>query len=398
MRGAVILACLSAACLTAACGRIGFSERAGTDAPGTTGDGSGSSTGDGSSSVTMWTHLTAYADSTCAVRNGKVYCWGDNTSGQLGNSAGGFGKSPSLVTLPTTNAVTDLSVGTVSACAIAGGTLYCWGAIGSPGPTSIQLVGAATSVSVGHGFQCVIAGDAFCWGTINGTGQLGVGDTNTRAAPTAVMHASPAYVAIEVGDDHSCAIDSSGKTWCWGHNDDGCIGLPTATSDSLTPTQQNAIITTLPQIAGWHTCAMSMPGPKAKCWGEGNNGENGDGTSTNSTMPLTVANLTTPSFIATGGGPADLDASCAIDGGSVSCWGNGLFGRLGQGTANPSSTPIAVVGLPAVAATEVAIGYDHACAALVDGDMYCWGRGDTGQLGDGNGASSLTPVKVVNPP
>jgi alpha-tubulin suppressor-like RCC1 family protein len=387
MRGAVMLACL-----LAACGRIGFAER--TDADTLNSGDTGSNAGDGSASANAWSHLTAYAESTCAVRNGNAYCWGDNTSGQLGNASGGFAKSPTLITLPTTAPVTGLSVGTVSACAMAGDGLYCWGALGSPSPTLIPLATAPTSISVGHDFQCVIAGDAYCWGTINNTGQLGTGDTNTQPAPTAVMHAAPAYVAIEVGDDHSCAIDSSNKTWCWGHNDDGCIGLPVATSQSLTPTQQNAVVTSLPQIAGWHTCSLS-PG-KAKCWGEGDNGELGDGLNTNSSNPVTVANLTNPTVIATGGGPTDLDASCAIDSGTLKCWGNGLFGRLGNGVAGPSSTPVAVNGLPS-APTEVAIGYDHACAVLVDGDIYCWGRGDLGELGDGTGVSSLTPVKVMVP-
>ena len=386
MRRALLLACL------AACGRIGFSERADGDAAGDRRD-SGSNAGDGSSSVTLWTHLTAYADSTCAVRNGLVYCWGDNGSGQLGTTAGGFAKGPTLVPLTATAPIRDLSVGTSSACAIAGDRLECWGALGTPAPQQIALPASATSISVGHDFQCVVAGDALCWGTSNGTGQLGTGDTMMRAAPTAVVHAGAAYTAVEVGDDHSCAIDTAGATWCWGHNDYGCINLAMATNNSTTPVAQDAVLTTLPQIAGWHTCALS-PG-KVKCWGEGDNGELGDGMSTSSVMTVTVSSLVNPTFIATGGGPTDLDASCAIDNGAVKCWGNGLYGRLGQGSANPSATPVAVA-LPA-AATEVAIGYDHACAALVDGDMYCWGRGDAGQLGDGLGTSSVTAVKVMVP-
>ena len=154
------------------------------------------------------------------------------------------------------------------------------------------------------------------------------------------------------------------------------------------------MITTLPQIAGWHTCAMA--GGKVKCWGEGDNGELGDGNTASSVIPVTVTDLTSPTFVATGGGPTDLDASCAIDGGVVKCWGNGLFGRLGQGAEGNSPTPVVVSGLPA-AATEVTIGDDHACAALVDGDMYCWGRGDLGQLGNGAYNNSVTPVKVIVP-
>jgi alpha-tubulin suppressor-like RCC1 family protein len=82
--------------------------------------------------------------------------------------------------------------------------------------------------------------------------------------------------------------------------------------------------------------------------------------------------------------------------GAVKCWGNGNFGRLGQGSVNNSSVPIAVVGLPG-AAVAVALGYAHSCALLADGDIWCWGRGAKGQLGDGLGEDSLVPVRVLAP-
>jgi len=388
VRGVVLVACLAAGC-----GRYGFTERTDTDAPGTTG-GDGSARGDGSNAGTLWTQLAVYANSTCAVRAGTVYCWGDNGTGQLARTAGGFSKTPVAIPLPA-GPIVGLSVGTSSGCAIVGDTLHCWGALGTPAPAVVSLPTSATSISVGHDFQCVVAGDALCWGSSNSTGQLGTGDTNPRPAPTPVVHSGAAYVSVEVGDDHSCALDSAGATWCWGHNDYGCVNLPMATNSSATPVRQDASVTKLPQIAGWHTCALVQG--ELKCWGEGNNGELGDGNNTSSVSTVSVTNLSSPRFVATGGGPTDRDASCAIDaGGAVKCWGNGLYGRLGQGMEVGSATPVAVVGLPA-AATEVAIGYDHACAALVDGDMYCWGRGDAGQLGDGLGTSSVTAVKVMVP-
>jgi alpha-tubulin suppressor-like RCC1 family protein len=173
------------------------------------------------------------------------------------------------------------------------------------------------------------------------------------------------------------------------------LGIDPATTDSLTPMRQDPSIHTLPQIAGWHACAIRSA-TDVGCWGDGDNGQLGNNSTSFSITPVTVLNLTAPTALATGGGPTDRDASCVIDGGAVRCWGNGYYGRLGQGTANPAMTPVDVVGLPA-AASEVAIGDDHACAALVTGDMYCWGRGDSGQLGDGLGSSSMTPVKVLAP-
>jgi alpha-tubulin suppressor-like RCC1 family protein len=378
MRAAVVLASMAAAC-----GRIDFDTRASGDAA--TGGGDGPA-------ITMWTNLTAYGDTTCAVRAGATYCWGDNTSGKLG-AAGPDVLVPSPIAVP--GPPTALSLGLTAACAVVDSQLYCWGDAGAPAPTMVPLPTAPTAVSVGHGFQCAIAGDAFCWGAINGVGQLGTNDTSPHANPTAVAHAGAAYTAIKAGDDHACALDADGVAWCWGHNDDGVLGIDPATTSSTTPVMQSATIKTLPQIAGWHACAMTSA-TDVGCWGDGGNGQLGNGGTALSATPVAVLNLVSPTFLATGGGPTDRDASCVIDRGDVRCWGNGYYGRLGQGSTNPSTTPVDVLGLPA-AASEVAIGDDHACAALVDGDLYCWGRGDFGQLGDGLGTTSMTPVKVVVP-
>jgi alpha-tubulin suppressor-like RCC1 family protein len=370
-------------CAAMACGRIGFDAQGTGDATGGTGDGP---------SAGMWTNLTAYGDTTCAIRDGVTYCWGDNTSGKLG-AAGPAALIPKPIALPATP--TALSLGLTAACAIVGDQLYCWGDAGTPAPTPISLVQAPTAVSVGNGFQCAIAGDAFCWGSMNNVGQLGTNDTSPHATPTAVAHGGRPYVSIDAGDDHACSLDASSVAWCWGHNDDGVLGIDPATTDSLTPMRQDPSIHTLPQIAGWHACAMKSA-TDVGCWGDGDNGQLGNNGTAFSITPVTVLNLIAPTALATGGGPTDRDASCVIDNGDVRCWGNGFYGRLGQGTANSSGIPVDVVGLPA-AASEVSIGDDHACAVLVTGDLYCWGRGDSGQLGDGLGSSSMTPVKVLAP-
>ncbi|MBV8758184.1 MAG: hypothetical protein JO257_12935 [Deltaproteobacteria bacterium] len=381
----------AAACLLAAvagCGRLGFDERGGGDAAG----GGGDTSGDGPS-VTRWSRLTAYTNASCGIYANNVYCWGDNGSGQIGvMTAGSSAATPQQVPLPA-GTVRDLSMGDSAACAIVDTDLWCWGSLGAPAPTRIALGMPATAVSVGHGFQCAIATGAVCWGT-NTAGQLGTGDNNARSIPSAVKQGG-AFVAIEAGDDHACALDASNAAWCWGHNDDGAIALPIATNSSNSPVAQPAGVTTLPQIAGWHTCALSAG--TVRCWGEGDHGELGNGGTSNSSAAVTVTGLAAPTAIATGGGPSDGDASCAIDGSAIRCWGNGFFGRLGQGTANQSLTPVTVVGLPAAQPLEVAIGDDHACAALDDGSVWCWGRGDAGQLGDGRSMSSLAPVRVVNP-
>ena len=388
VRSALVVACLAAAGV--GCGRFGFDARTSGDASGENGGDTG---GDGPG-VARWSKITAYTNATCGEHAGSAYCWGDNGAGQIGTmAAGGTVGAPQLVPLPA-GTINDLSMGDSAACAVVNTDLWCWGSIGTPAPKKILMSAPVTHVSVGHGFQCVIANRALCWG-LNTAGQLGTGDTMTQTVPTAVTMGGT-FVAIESGDDHTCALDTSNTAWCWGHNDYGAIYLAQATNNSTTPVAQDTAVHTLPQIAGWHTCALAAGG-KVHCWGEGDHGELGDGGSSNSSSGVTVTGLTAPSLIATGGGPTDGDASCAIDGTQIKCWGNGFFGRLGQGTANPSLTPVTVAGLPAATPTEVAIGDDHACAAFDDGSLWCWGRGDAGQLGDGRSQSSLVPVRVVGP-
>src|SRR5205085_9847544 len=100
------------------------------------------------------------------------------------------------------------------------------------------------------------------------------------------------------------------------------------------------------------------------CWGQVTAGELGDGTMVDRATPQPVPALASGvTALATGGGPNDRDASCAVAAGAVRCWGDGRFGRLGNGSVAGQSTPVAVVGLPTGAkAVEVAVGYTHACA------------------------------------
>jgi len=375
--------------LVAACGRIGFEAR-------TTGDASSDVDGD---AAIAWSHLIAYADQTCALRGGVAYCWGSNSKGQLGDGTTSNHGTPTQLALPP-GTISDLAMGETHGAAIVDGVVYGFGDIdGSPAPTAVTTSSTgplppATAISCGRELTCLIAatGDVYCWGQ-NGVGQLGTGDTNPRAAPTknGVFGADQ----IRAGDDHACTtvIDSA---QCWGHNDDGTLG--DGMTQAMQPSSAISVpvsgVTTLPLIAGWHACALS--GRQVLCWGEGDHGELGDGGSSNVDTPQLVPSLSNVTALATGGGPTDGDASCAIVGGNVSCWGNGFYGRLGQGVANPSSVPVGVVGLPGPA-VGVAIGYDHACALLGDGDIYCWGRGDLGQLGDGLMTSSFAPVRVVAP-
>jgi alpha-tubulin suppressor-like RCC1 family protein len=369
----------------AGCGRIGFTDRPIAD---------GSSGGDDGGTAQGWSKIAAYGNVTCGVFAGRAHCWGRNVSGQLGDGTHFDSARPHAVMLPP-GEVMALSIAEGDGCAIVEDALYCWGEASGPTPVPIPLLAPATAVAVGRTFRCVIANGVQCWGD-NDAGQLATGGQAPRGSPGPIMWSGAPLVAIEAGDDHTCALDDQMFAHCWGHNDNGSLG-----TGSFQPTSSLVVanvITTirgLPQIAGWHACAVTNGA--ADCWGQGTSGELGDGGAADRAAPGPVPALSTGvTAIATGGGPMDPDASCAIMNGGVWCWGDGRFGRLGNGLAVTKSTPVAVVGLPG-AAVAIAVGYGHACAQLADGDLWCWGQGNRGELGDGMTASSLTPVRVVDP-
>jgi alpha-tubulin suppressor-like RCC1 family protein len=371
----------------AGCGRIGFDAR--------TGDGSPGDDVANDAAPVGFSHLVAYADSTCAMFRGAAYCWGSNASGQLGIvTVGPQVVVPTPVPLPA-GTVDDLALGANHGCAIVSGALYCYGVLGNGTDMPVALPDTPTVVRAGNNFTCTIAGgNVYCWGSSAGQGQLAVGDTNPRAAPTATLLGPT--TAISIGDDHGCAIET-GVGVCWGHNDYGTLGTGSMNpASSPSPVAVRGGRPVLPQIAGWHACDLDAG--TVRCWGEGDHGELGDGAMVSDGSPRTISSLASVTALAVGGGPADGDASCAVvAGGDVQCWGRGLFGRLGQGMAQDSAVPVDVASLPAPA-TDLAIGYDHACALVVGGDVWCWGRGDSGQLGDGQAMNSLVPVRVVRPP
>jgi alpha-tubulin suppressor-like RCC1 family protein len=139
-----------------------------------------------------------------------------------------------------------------------------------------------------------------------------------------------------------------------------------------------------------HTCAILARA--AKCWGDNVFGQLGDGSDVEArSRPVAVSGL--------GSGVRAIAAgtffSCAVaDDDGARCWGDNEHSQLGDGTTiDERATPVAVSGL-STGVEAIAAGDEHACALLDGGGVKCWGSNGEGELGDGTTRNRRTPVAV----
>ena len=352
------------------------------------------------------TSVSAGAGFSCARLSSKqIWCWGDNSSGQLGNGATADSSIPQPVSgISAAVAVSagDGSIGKGHACALVSGSkVKCWGSndVGQLGSGSQNFsatpVGAvitsASAIAAGGVHSCALLsnGTVACWGD-NSAGQLGNGSTTTSATPVPVSTITGAN-SIAAGLSHSCAVLSTGDVDCWGDNSAGQLGNG-STTRSPTPVAVSPLGATAKAVAAGssHSCALLSDGT-IKCWGDNSAGQLGNGSTTASTTPVAVSPLsTTAKAVSTG-----RAHSCALlTDGKVECWGDNSAGQLGNGSTTTSATPVPVSTI--TDAKAVAAGYDHSCALLSNGTIKCWGANTAGQLGNGSTTASSTPVAVSN--
>ena len=358
--------------------------------------------------------LSSGSSHTCAILdNGAVSCWGYGNSGQLGNGGISGKSTPTLTSsLGTGRTAVALSSGGRHTCAILdNGAVSCWGdgawgRLGNGGtsdkstPTLTSSLGTgrtAVALSSGTWHTCAILdnGAVSCWGE-GGYGQLGNGGISDKTSPTLTssLGTGRTAVALSSGAYHTCAILDNGAVSCWGRGTDGQLGNG-ATSDKSTPTLTSSLGTGRTAVAlssgGFHTCAILDNGA-VSCWGDGDYGRLGNGGSSAKTTPTLTSSLGTGrTAVALSSGRFH---TCAIlDNGAVSCWGDGDDGRLGNGATSDKSTPTFTSSL-GTGRTAVALssgGY-HTCAILDNGAVSCWGGGYWGQLGNGGTSDRSTPT------
>ena len=278
-----------------------------------------------------------------------------------------------------------------------------------------------------NGGSCALltSGGVECWGD----GELGqLGNGIFYSAAPAMGSAIPVQVEAVGGSgtltgvsslsgdlDGYCALLTSAGVDCWGGNEFDDLGNGTST-ESATPVAvagggSSGTLTGVAKLVtdGAGYCAVLTSGG-VDCWGEGVEGELGDGASTESATPVAVAGVGGSGTLT---GVASVSSNifgdsnyCALlTSGGVDCWGFGSDGELGNGTFTyAANTPVAVeaVGGSGTLTGVAGLSNDGSgyCALLTSGAVDCWGGGEAGQLGNGTfyttgNKGSATPVAVA---
>jgi alpha-tubulin suppressor-like RCC1 family protein len=331
-------------------------------------------------------------DHSCVILATKTMkCWGNGTSGQLGDRT--FAASSSPVAVPGIANVVDMALTAQGTCALVQpGSVMCWGSneegrigdgttIDRSTPTSVTGISNAVSIAAGDSSSCAVlsSGTIKCWGN-NGVGQLGDGTTVSRLTPVSVSSISTA-VDVATNGSSACALLSSGAVYCWGGNSPSparVSGISTATSIAL---------------GGSHSCALLADGT-VKCWGSNILGQLGDGTYSDRLVPTAVIGLS---------GVTDISSSCAVlANGTVKCWGENPLGLAGNQLSQRRSTPVEISGIATAVDVATGVGPYHNCVVLSGGAMRCWGHTGAGRLGSGGPTDwmltqqwSSTPGEVI---
>jgi alpha-tubulin suppressor-like RCC1 family protein len=370
--------------------------------------------------ITCGTAIAAGVAHTCALNStGSVLCWGSNEFGQLGNGSTASITSPVQVVGLTAGAV-SIAAGSESTCALtATGTVWCWGdntngQLGdgtfTQSTVPVQVLNPAGNtplsgvarISAGQSHTCAVtsAGEALCWGD-NSKGQLGNGTEIVSSLPAAVSGLTTGVATIAAGSDFTCAVTTDGGAKCWGDGASGQLGNGTSTSSALPSTVldgtgSSALGGVVTVSAGFENACALTTGGNVLCWGADGAGQLGNGVAGSaSAVPVEVLNADGKSplgeVVAISSGQ---DSNCAVTAaGTTECWGTNASGQLGNGSSTNSSAPVVVSGL-ASSVVAIASGNEHSCAATGAGTAQCWGSNVNGQLANGTTRSSATPVEA----
>lgn len=258
----------------------------------------------------------------------------------------------------------------------------------------------ARAISAGGYHSCALQGYVMtCWGR-NNHGQLGDGSQSNSSIPVVSDFEGDKVTGISAGDEHTCGL-SLGLGWCWGRDGRGRLGTyqwwdsrlpgPVMGSD---PDGDSFLEGVTAISAGFeHTCAVTSDGA-AWCWGGNGFGQLGSFSTSDSDRPIQVINAQMGSVSAIGTGYSHTCALTQSNG--VYCWGRGDSGQLGNGGTSSSSWPQNPVTGLSSGVLAIAVGSVYTCALTTASRVKCWGANSYGELGVGDAIPRFTPVEVPN--
>jgi alpha-tubulin suppressor-like RCC1 family protein len=334
----------------------------------------------------------------------QVWSWGDNSLGQLGDNT-------------VINQCTPVLIAGVpkSFCKIANGLYHTtgidnYGQVWSWGDNSSGQLGDNTVIN-----QCtpvLIAGapKSFCkiengdyhsiaidkygqvWGWGgNGYGQLGDNSITYYSTPVAIQGSPKLFCSIHGGVGYSIGIDNSGQVWGWGRNDVGQLGDNTG-DNKCTPVSIHGVKRTFCTISAGSSHSSGIDNNgQLWVWGENGNGQFGDGSTTNQCTPVSIHGVK-KTFCQISNG---YYHTIGLDNyGQVWGWGNNLYGELGNNSNIPQCTPISILGVKKTfCKIGTSIGY-HNIGIDNYGQVWAWGTNNKGQIG--TFINATTPIKVCN--
>ncbi len=295
--------------------------------------------------ATNWRQVQMGADHAVATRtDGTLWAFGRNNNGQAGQGS-----------LTTTQYTTPVQIGT--------GTDWAWAVAGA-----------------NHCVAVKTDGTLWAWGA-NGSGQCGQGSTTPTnyTAPTQIGTLttwSQNGDAIAAGADFTLMLQTNGSLWAWGLNTNGQLGLDNTNPTTTTPTQVGGVTTWNRVVAGNSFAMATRTNGTLWVWGQNSSGQLGEGTTTQSLVPISNPSSTSWDRIACG---AEHVVATRTDG-TLWSWGRNQVGQLGQGsldTLQAANAPVRVGTLTGWQA--IAAGGNGSLATRVDG-LHGWGMNNQGQL------------------
>jgi alpha-tubulin suppressor-like RCC1 family protein len=336
------------------------------------------------------------------ARADVAYAWGNNNFGEVGDGTITNRISPVAVNT-LTSGVTAVAAGQYHSLAIQSGGVYSWGynnqgqlgdgtATDRSTPVAVNtLITGVTAIAGGQYHSLAIQNSGvYAWG-YNGDGELGDGTTTNHSTPLVISTLSTGVTAIAAGQFHSLAIQNGG-VYAWGENIFGQLGDGTTTHRTTPVALTGTLSTGVTAIAGGeiHSLAIQMGGVYA--WGNNDDGQLGDGTTTTRLTPVALSTLTSGVTAISAG----VGHSLAIQNGNVYAWGDNTNGQLGDGSLSAHNTPEEIDPTDLHNIIAIAAGADSSYALSSDGTIWDWGANNIGQLGIGNtNTTTVTPQHVL---